>query len=69
VPGDSVEIRVYSPATKQAYTMACVRSDNRVTCRGGNNAEINSYVGQRLPHPAVSPAVDSAMVPSSPGWS
>ena len=45
VPGDSVEIRVYSPVTKQTYTMACVRSDNRVTCRGGNNAEVTFYLG------------------------
>ncbi len=45
VPGDSVEISVFSPVTKQTYTMACVRTDNRVTCRGGNNAEVTFYVG------------------------
>lgn len=45
VPGDSVEIRVYSPVTKQTYTMACVRTDNRVTCRGGNNAKVTFYLG------------------------
>jgi peptidoglycan hydrolase-like protein with peptidoglycan-binding domain len=43
VPGDSVEIRVWSPATQQTYTMACVKTDNRVTCRGGNNAEVTFY--------------------------
>ena len=40
VPGDSVEINVYSPVTKQTYTMACVRTGDRVTCRGGNNAVV-----------------------------
>ncbi len=45
VPGESVEINVYSPVTKQTYTMACVRTDNRVTCRGGNNAVVTFYVG------------------------
>jgi peptidoglycan hydrolase-like protein with peptidoglycan-binding domain len=45
VPGESVEIRVYSPVTKQTYTMACVKTDNRVTCRGGNNAEVTFYFG------------------------
>jgi peptidoglycan hydrolase-like protein with peptidoglycan-binding domain len=45
VPGESVEIRVYSPITKQTYTMACVKTDNRVTCRGGNNAEVTFYFG------------------------
>jgi peptidoglycan hydrolase-like protein with peptidoglycan-binding domain len=45
VPGDSVEINVYSPVTHQTYTMACVRTDNRVTCRGGNNAEVTFYLG------------------------
>lgn len=45
VPGDSVEINVYSPVTQQTYTMACVRTDNRVTCRGGNNAEVTFYLG------------------------
>lgn len=45
VPGDSVEIDVYSPVTKQTYTMACVRTENRVTCRGGKNAVVTFYVG------------------------
>lgn len=45
VPGESVEIRVFSPVTKQTYTMACVKTDNRVTCRGGNNAEVTFYLG------------------------
>ena len=45
VPGASVEIQVYSPVTHQTYTMACVRTDNRVTCRGGNNAVVTFYVG------------------------
>lgn len=45
VPGDSVEIDVYSPVTKQTYTMACVRAGDRVTCRGGNNAVVAFSVG------------------------
>jgi peptidoglycan hydrolase-like protein with peptidoglycan-binding domain len=45
VPGDSVEIDVYSPVTNQTYTMACVRTDNRVTCRGGKNAVVTFYLG------------------------
>ena len=44
VPEQSVEINVYSPVTHQTYTMACVRTDNRVTCRGGNNAVVTFYV-------------------------
>jgi peptidoglycan hydrolase-like protein with peptidoglycan-binding domain len=45
VPGDSVEIDVFSPVTKQTYTMACVRTGDRVTCRGGNNAVVTFSVG------------------------
>jgi peptidoglycan hydrolase-like protein with peptidoglycan-binding domain len=45
VPGDSVEIDVFSPVTKQTYTMACVRTGDRVTCRGGNNAVVTFTVG------------------------
>ena len=40
VPGDSIEIEVLSPVTHQTYAMACVRSGDRVTCRGGNNAVV-----------------------------
>jgi hypothetical protein len=40
VPGDSVEIEVFSPVTGQTYTMACVRSGDSVTCRGGNQAVV-----------------------------
>ena len=40
VPGDSVEIDVYSPVTNQTYTMSCVRVGDRVTCRGGNHAVV-----------------------------
>jgi hypothetical protein len=40
VPGDSVEIDVFSPTTGQTYTMSCVRTGDRVTCRGGNNAVV-----------------------------
>jgi hypothetical protein len=40
VPGDSVEIDVFSPVTGQTYTMSCVRTGDRVTCRGGNNAVV-----------------------------
>ncbi|WP_441963372.1 peptidoglycan-binding domain-containing protein [Mycolicibacterium houstonense] len=40
VPGDSVQINVFSPVTHQTYTMACVREGNTVTCRGGNNAVV-----------------------------
>jgi peptidoglycan hydrolase-like protein with peptidoglycan-binding domain len=45
VPGDSVEIDVYSPVTQQTYTMSCVRTGDRVTCRGGNNAVVTFSVG------------------------
>ena len=45
VPGDSVEIDVYSPVTNQTYTMACVRTGDRVTCRGGQNAVVTFSVG------------------------
>jgi peptidoglycan hydrolase-like protein with peptidoglycan-binding domain len=45
VPGDSVEIDVFSPVTKQTYTMACVRTGDQVTCRGGNNAVVTFSVG------------------------
>ena len=40
VPGDSVEIDVYSPVTKRTYTMGCVRAGDEVTCRGGNEAVV-----------------------------
>ncbi|GAT05491.1 peptidoglycan-binding domain-containing protein [Mycolicibacterium fortuitum] len=40
VPGDSVQINVFSPVTHQTYTMACVREGGWVTCRGGNNAVV-----------------------------
>ena len=40
VPGDSVEIDVHSPVTGKTYTMACVRSGDSVTCRGGNQAVV-----------------------------
>ena len=40
VPGDSVEIEVLSPVTGQTYTMACVRTGDKVTCRGGNHAVV-----------------------------
>lgn len=40
VPGDSVEIDVFSPVTGQTYAMSCVRTGDRVTCRGGNNAVV-----------------------------
>ena len=45
VPGDSVEIDVYSPVTDKTYTMACVRTGDHVTCRGGNAAVVRFYVG------------------------
>ena len=44
VPEDSVEIDVYSPVTHKTYTMACVRSGDHVTCRGGNNAVVRFTV-------------------------
>ena len=44
-PGDSVEIDVYSPVTQQTYSMACVRTGDWVTCRGGNNAVVTFSVG------------------------
>ena len=40
VPGDSVEIDVHSPVTGKTYTMACVRTGDSVTCRGGNQAVV-----------------------------
>ncbi len=40
VPGDSVEIDVHSPATGKTYAMACVRTGDSVTCRGGNQAVV-----------------------------
>jgi hypothetical protein len=40
VPGDSVEIDVFSPVTEKTYTMSCVRNGDSVTCRGGNNAVV-----------------------------
>jgi hypothetical protein len=45
VPGDSVEIEVYSPVTHQTYAMACVRSGNTVTCRGGKQAVVRFPFG------------------------
>jgi hypothetical protein len=45
VPGDSVEIDVDSPVTGQTYTMACVRSGDTVTCRGGNEAVVRFPFG------------------------
>ncbi len=45
VPEDSVEIDVFSPTTGQTYTMSCVRTENRVTCRGGNNAVVTFFLG------------------------
>jgi hypothetical protein len=40
VPGDSVEIDVYSPVTGKTYTMSCIKTGNRVTCRGRNQAVV-----------------------------
>lgn len=40
VPGDSIEIDVFSPVTAKTYTMACVRTGDQVTCRGGNAAVV-----------------------------
>ena len=40
VPGDSVEVDVFSPVTGQTYTMACVKTEDQVTCRGGNHAVV-----------------------------
>jgi hypothetical protein len=40
VPGDSVEIEVFSPVTGKTYTMACVKNGRHVTCRGGNEAVV-----------------------------
>jgi hypothetical protein len=44
VPGDSVEIDVHSPVTGKTYTMSCVRTGDRVTCRGGNQAVVKFSV-------------------------
>ncbi len=43
VPGDSIEIDVYSPVTDKTYTMSCVKTGDRVTCRGGNQAEVTFF--------------------------
>ncbi len=43
VPGDSVEIDVYSPVTGKTYTMSCVKTGERVTCRGGNQAVVTFF--------------------------
>jgi hypothetical protein len=40
VPGDSVEIDVFSPVTGKTYTMSCVKTGRHVTCRGGNDAVV-----------------------------
>jgi hypothetical protein len=40
VPGDSVEVEAFSPVTGQTYTMACVRTGDTVTCRGGKQAVV-----------------------------
>ncbi len=45
VPGDSVEIDVYSPVTDKTYTMGCVRTGDDVTCRGGNEAVVTFTYG------------------------
>jgi hypothetical protein len=45
VPGDSVEIAVYSPVTNKTYTMGCVRTGDKVTCRGGNEAVVRFSFG------------------------
>jgi hypothetical protein len=40
----SVVIHVYSPVTQETYAMNCVTvgtTDNYVTCRGGDNAEVS----------------------------
>jgi len=44
VPGDSVEIDVFSPVTGKTYTMACVRTGDSVTGRGGNAAVVTFAV-------------------------
>jgi len=41
VPGDSVEIQAHSPATGKTYTMSCVKTGSKVTCRGGNEAVVS----------------------------
>jgi hypothetical protein len=37
---ESWTIDVWSPVTKQSYTMTCVREAGGVTCRGGNDAAV-----------------------------
>ena len=44
VPGDSVEIDVFSPVTGQTYRMNCVKTGDTVTCRGGNEAVVTFEV-------------------------
>ncbi len=40
VPGDSVEIDAHSPVTGKSYRMSCVKTGDKVTCRGGNQAVV-----------------------------
>jgi peptidoglycan hydrolase-like protein with peptidoglycan-binding domain len=44
VPGEEIEIEVFSPVTNKTYTMACIRTgDDVITCRGGNNAVVSFH--------------------------
>ena len=39
-PGTTASVRVFSPVTRQTYTMSCAVAGSGVTCSGANNASV-----------------------------
>lgn len=39
-PGTTASVRVFSPVTRQTYTMSCAPAGSGVTCSGANNASV-----------------------------
>ena len=39
-PGTTATVRVFSPVTRQTYTMSCAAAGSGVTCSGANNASV-----------------------------
>jgi hypothetical protein len=39
-PGTTASVRVFSPVTRQTYTMSCANAGSGVTCSGANNASV-----------------------------
>jgi hypothetical protein len=39
-PGTTASVRVFSPVTRQTYTMSCAAAGSGVTCSGANNASV-----------------------------